>query len=1633
MPWRVALLLCLVALVPILLLSHGRAEAAPYADPWWTSNSPSPECACESCGCERPSEWYQGVSVRTGELALTIPLFSTPGLHGEHEFSLRFRSMNTGVSEFGRGMLASWQHTMHTVIVNAGNPNAAGGHYAEWRRPDGLLVTFTWDGSVYSTTDCDIHDVLTKNGSGNYVLTDKLGGTKQFDVNGMPDLDTAPTGATMDWTYNASLQWTALTDDRSRTYSVHHDGNDYVDYIDLPDGSRWLVSVASGGNLTSITSPVTPDQSSGITRTLSWDGSNRLTDIQDGAGNTPWQYAYVTGTSKVSVITGSTISFSYSTNRTDVTDRNGSILRFIYSGKNIGQTDYYIGGASTYPTLYRYNGSELANIKYPRGNRVEFTRDGNGNLTQRRRKTTDTATNSSTDDLIESWTYTNNFMVSYTNANGNTTYYGRDGAGNLTSITYAMVTVPATQSGVSKAFTVNGSGQVTQATDEEGKVVQYTYYSSGAKNGLLHEVKVDPSGLNLVTTFDYDSAGNRTTVTDPLSHVTTTTWDAVRRVIEVEDALGVETQYHLDGNGQVTSIDVENLDMDGVAISGNGWLTTSYTYTVHGDVASMTEEIDSTHTRTTSYTYDANQNRTRVTKPEGNEEAWTYDPRNLVLTHVRGYGSGVASTDTFAYDSNANLTSVTDARSNATTYTWDLFDRRTRTTNALSNYEEVDYDKVGNVTEIRRKDSSNVLLQRSTRAFDERERPYQTSDLYKDPSTTYSDAVTTTERFKTGHVRYVTDARSKVTETQYDTAWRVSKTIDPMGNEVANTWDAGGRRTAWTLKEIDGGSSVTHAYGAGYDDVGHMTSRTETDRTNGANVYTTSYGYDSRGNLVWQVNAEGNPTRFSFDGLSRMTKKEVALTYGSPITTFTSSIDTQWGFDKNNRLVSFKDDATNTSTWAYDAKDRQTSMTYPNSTSIAYVYDATDDVTQVTDAAGNVVSDTFDGLNRNTARSISLATGFVGTTSESRTFDALNRMLTNDNNDYKLTYTYGVRGLSSTVYEEKQECATGTAYQKVVTTKYDAVGNRTYEAYPSSLTLTYAYNDINALSSVTDGTNSIASFTYVGFRPKVTTFGNNTTATYIYAGFREDLTTIHHETSTPTTLVRLDYGYNKLHDRTYERYGTSGSPGDAFEYDKARRLTKAWMGSTTPASPSGNTYVQTIVYNMDDDGNRTSVVTTPYGVSPTTESYTTNTLNQYTAVGGASPTYDGNGSLTDNGTYNFKYNYRNLICEARLSANNNLVATYAFDASGRRIGKAVSGGVTERYVYSDVETIAVYDGSNGWKQNYVFDVTGIDQVLMLEQADVLDYDADSNVTETTRSYYHRNALGSEMEITTTTQSEAASYRYSPYGTLTITRGGTPQSIDPLGQSCTLTGRPLDPEIGTMSFRTRSYGASEGRFLQVDPLGIQSADRAYGYAHANPVTFSDPLGLNAIGGLSDPQTRWRSNGSDEFGGGCGGGGGWGPSGGVPVGGGWCGGAIARGALAIALFFATETAPPPPKMRPSGGSRPAGRDCRPEPAPESGPTAGPDSAPKFPPVLSDPLDPPRKPCPPCSGQLPEDPWTHDHPGEVHYGCKDRHVHFWGWNQNKVTCQCYPKEYIKCEDAWLKDYPKLPPVKKLNPSRR
>jgi RHS repeat-associated protein len=98
-----------------------------------------------------------------------------------------------------------------------------------------------------------------------------------------------------------------------------------------------------------------------------------------------------------------------------------------------------------------------------------------------------------------------------------------------------------------------------------------------------------------------------------------------------------------------------------------------------------------------------------------------------------------------------------------------------------------------------------------------------------------------------------------------------------------------------------------------------------------------------------------------------------------------------------------------------------------------------------------------------------------------------------------------------------------------------------------------------------------------------------------------------------------------------------------------------------------------------------------------------------------------------------------------------------------------------------------------------------------------------------------------MAITDMNEATVESMRYTPYGEMTITRNGTPQSSDPLGQHVSYTGRWFDEESGLYYYRARAYDPVKGRFLERDPLGYAAGANLFEYARTNPITSVDPLG------------------------------------------------------------------------------------------------------------------------------------------------------------------------------------------------
>ena len=221
--------------------------------------------------------------------------------------------------------------------------------------------------------------------------------------------------------------------------------------------------------------------------------------------------------------------------------------------------------------------------------------------------------------------------------------------------------------------------------------------------------------------------------------------------------------------------------------------------------------------------------------------------------------------------------------------------------------------------------------------------------------------------------------------------------------------------------------------------------------------------------------------------------------------------------------------------------------------------------------------------------------------------------------------------------------------------------------------------------------------------------------------------------------------------------------------------------------------------------------------------------------------HDNNGNLTDDGTYKFGYDFENRLVELRNSTTNALIASYRYDALGRRVEKAVVGGATTRYVLDGVQVVEEFDGSNVWQARYVYE-DGIDQPRCMDRADIADVNGNSNTTEVLRFHYHQQALGSVTELTQPSGAVVEWVTYDVYGLPTIrNQVGTMVSQSAVGSPWLYTGREYDSESGLYFYRARTYDPGTGRFLQRDPLGFADGLGLHEYAGSRPLVLVDPSG------------------------------------------------------------------------------------------------------------------------------------------------------------------------------------------------
>jgi RHS repeat-associated protein len=1136
-------------------------------------------------------------------------------------------------------------------------------------------------------------------------------------------------------------------------------------------------------------------------------------------------------------------------------------------------------------------------------------------------------------------------LTSVVDRNGNTltvSYTGglpssvTDVAGRTLTVTITggHITGIAAPGARSYGYGYDGNGNLTDYTDPSGVVTHYTYDSS-------HRL--------LTITLNYKSGSGadfQTNVVTSLTYDTVSSDFQYNRLTQLLDPLGyaVTLSYRIPAGGSALQTQVQQQQ----GISPVTYETTTYVSTTDGlgAVAKLTDPANNGTSNATQYLYDAQENLTQVTDPDGHVTQFSYDSSNSSLlsrgnrlSEVVDPGSSphLALTTTWSYDSANNVLTLTDPRGIVTQYTYDTpttgnltkvvadyvsggannSDTNVTTTSTYDGYGEVltstdplgivtkySYDTYGNVlstianyvnggatdsqTNVTSSATYDVLGEVLTAT-----KPAPTDPIPQYVVTQYGyyilgHVIQTVANYSAAHLPNEGGLWNLTTIITYDALGRPLTTTNPRGYVTKIDYDADGRTLDVIQNYVSGGAQDVQtnvkAMAATYDAAGNTLTQTDAAyNTPGMNTpghkTTTTYDLDNRSVQVKvQDNATPTPntlansaTKYDVAGfvIEKDTLKadnsiQYAITYGydgagrqvtqtdppavvpdpggsdptgvSNVTTTTYDAEGNVLEVKmtNSRLASAVSDATS----SFDKLNRPLTKTEQANTASAQtttnVYDADGQLTSVTDPTNKTTTDAYDALGR------VLTITHPDTTQDTFTYYPDGKQKTKVNSAGTTSDTYDALGrVISEVSGSPQTTSSFT---------YDANGNKLTEIdnYPggTSTTITWTYDPLDRQATMNDG---IRSFTYnvngavTQVLVTVQGIGNAVEADMTYDGASRLATLLDKVSSTGSTLHSYSYQYDLLGNRSQI---TEDGTTTTYQYDQLNQLTKVTQGATT------------VTYKYDANNNRISMQTasgtTTYSydaadvtlLSKTDPSGKVTTYS-YDLVSGKSngnlvqTVYDPGGTGHLNQTTTYTYDTNNRLKTVQLPSGT--LVTFAYDANGNRVSKAVTAGGTTTTVldvYAQGRLAYQTDGSGNKIASFNYDRSGVpESVDLTTSAGIVRY------------YYVYNGHGDVVALVDANGTAHASYSFDEFGVPKTSSESFPNNTSNWTNPYRYDGAErvrYDSETGLYWMSVRAYDPTLGRFISHDPLGRLAAQgldfQPYVYAANNPLNKTDPSGM-----------------------------------------------------------------------------------------------------------------------------------------------------------------------------------------------
>jgi RHS repeat-associated protein len=863
------------------------------------------------------------VNTATGSFTASATDLSLPGIGPSFDLSRSYDSADTDDGPFGPGWSSSYGWKL--TFLSDGDAVLRGGdgqQLAFDKQTDGSFLPDPGATTTLSTV------------SGGYLATTNSQMRYSFDSSGRLTQIKDRNNRHLDLSYDGAGHLSSITDTVGRTVTFATNTSGKITGVTLPSG-RSVTYAYTSGLLTSVTDV------RGNVVTYAYDEGGRLQDITDQNLHRVVHNTFGTSgrVTQQEDARGNVTTFSWdsATETSTMTDPRGHQWQDVYSGNVLERRIDPLG----HTTWYGYDEDlNLTSVTDPRGNETTMTYDSRGNMLTR--------VAPSPLSYDETFTYNAlNDVTSYRDGRHKTTTYSYDAAGNLTGV--------SRPGGIDTTFGLDtsGNGLVRTVTDDLGNITHLDYDSNGNPTQVT-----SPGGS--IATFGYDSDGRRTQVTDPRGNETGAVpadyrwnyaYDAANHLTSVTSPLGYVTSFTYDPAGNRASVTDARQETTSYSYDAANHLTgvtaPDATATIYGyDAAGNLHTRTDVNGHTTTYSYDDANHVTDVTSPGGKEWSYTYDPSGNVIKTVDAAGN---STPSIAGDGTTNMThdelgrvetvSYSDGTPSVS-YSYDADGNRTQMMDGAGTATYA-YDDLGRLTSATRGQDTFSYLYGDGLHLTQRTYP--------------GGAATSYDYTVDGELSHAT-SDGGATTYGYDAAGNLTSTVLPQTNGYteSRSYDPDGRLASVTNAK---GNTVLSQSSYVRDEVGDPSSVT-TDQG------VTTYGYDSSYRLTdvcFQASCPGSTDpfiRYTYDGVgNRLTEDRPAGTttyhYNSDdhlTDTVGPAGTTNYGYDPDGNETS-----AGSKSYSYDLANRMTSATAGSTTTI-YTYDG--DGTRLSSSTGTQVGDT---------------------------------------------------------------------------------------------------------------------------------------------------------------------------------------------------------------------------------------------------------------------------------------------------------------------------------------------------------------------------------------------------------------------------------------------------------------------------------------------------------------------------------------------------------------------------------------------------------------------------------------------------------------------------------------------------